>query len=126
MPMEKANLPALVLISIGLPEKRLEQVWAVPTQALPMVNGICGKTSITAAVQKSAKPGLIRWTGVGPKVREFQEKPSHEQSQANAHPQGCKRRGIAWVVEQPQDQGKDPYADDEVARLPGEDPGLYR
>jgi len=44
----------------------VQQVSAVPTQALPMVSGICGRISMIRAVQKSCRVGLMNCMGVGP------------------------------------------------------------
>jgi hypothetical protein len=59
IPMVRANFPAVLLASDGLCGKRALQVSAVPTQALPMVSGICGRISMMKAVQKSAAAGAI-------------------------------------------------------------------
>ena len=66
IPMVRANRPAVLLESDELCGKRVQQVSAVPTQALPMVSGICGRISMMKAVQKSCKDGKITFMGVGP------------------------------------------------------------
>ena len=104
--MVRANLPAVFLESSGLCGKRVLQVSAVPTQALPMVSGICGRISMMKAVQKSCTDGKITCMRVGPMESASALNPPSANPGNDPGGQGDQGRREFLVVQEPQRQGR--------------------